>query len=244
VSPSVGRTFSEDEATEHGPVAVLISDALWDRLFGRASDVLSRTISIEGVGVPIVGVMPPGFAYPAGTDIWAAFERNGLYGTRTSHNFEVIGRLAPGVSLEQAQAEIATVTGRLHAAHADMAREGYQVRVADLRADLLDSASSAVLLLFGAVGFVLLIACANVVNLLLARSISRESQTTLRIALGASRGDITRLFVIESVTLAILGGAVGAVLTIWAGDLATGLLPASVLPPGALRADARVFAVI
>jgi len=244
VLPSVGRTFSEDEATEHGPVAVLISDALWDRLFGRAADVLSRTISIEGVGVPIVGVMPPGFAYPAGTDIWAAFERNGLYGTRTSHNFEVIGRLAPGVSLEQAQAEIATVTGRLHAAHADMAREGYQVRVADLRADLLDSSSSAVLLLFGAVGFVLLIACANVVNLLLARSISRESQTTLRIALGASRGDITRLFVIESVTLAVLGGAVGAVLTIWAGDLATGLLPASLLPPGALRADARVFAVI
>ena len=148
------------------------------------------------------------------------------------------------MSLAQAQAWIETVTGRLHAAHADMAREGYQLRVVDLRTDLLDSSSSAVLLLFAAVGFVLLIACANVVNLLLARSVSRESQTTLRIALGATRRDITRLFVLESVTLAILGGGVGAVLMVWAGDLATGLLPRSVLPPGALRADARVFAAI
>src|SRR6185436_17078819 len=211
---------------------------------GRAPDVLSRTLAIEGIGVPIVGVLPPGFSYPAGTDIWATFERNGTYGTRTSHNFEVIGRLAPGASIAQAQAEIETVNARLQETNADMASDGYGLRVADLRADLLDRSATAVLMLFAAVGFVLLIACANVVNLLLARSVSRESQTTLRIALGATRRDITRLFVIESVTLAVLGGAVGAVLTIWAGDLATGLLPASVLPPGALRADARVFAVI
>src|SRR5262249_20793331 len=159
VSPIAGRGFSAEEATEHGPVVVVISDALWGRLFGRADDVLTRTISIEGVGVPIAGVMPPGFAYPAGTDIWAAFERNGLYGTRTSHNFEVSGRLAPGVSLATAQAEIETVGGRLRAVHADMGGEGYLLRVADLRADLLATSSLAVWMLFAAVGFVLLIAC-------------------------------------------------------------------------------------
>src|SRR5262249_33511252 len=148
VAPALGRSFSPEEATENGPIAIVISDSLWERFFNRSADVLSKTLSVEGVGVPIVGVMPAGFSYPAGTDVWATFERNGSYGGATAHNFEVIGRLAPGKTLVAAQTELDLVKSRLFAADPDMAKEGYGLRVADLRGDLLATSSTAVLTLF------------------------------------------------------------------------------------------------
>jgi putative ABC transport system permease protein len=245
VSPAIGRSFSTEEATPNGPIALVISNAIWDRFFGRSADVLTRTLKVEGVSYPIVGVMPAGFNYPEEADLWVTFERQPDANTsRTAHEYEVIGRRMSDASVSTVQAEVEALTRSLHVADEPMRREGYGTRVVDFRSDLLDTSTGPVTLLLAAVACVLLIACANVINLLLARSISREAQTTLRVALGASTGAITRVFVMESLALSIAGGALGAVLMFWAGELAAGLIPATFLARGALRPDLTVFAVL
>jgi putative ABC transport system permease protein len=228
VSPALGRVFSADESSTNGPLAVIISDALWERMFARSPAVLGNAIRIEGVSHPIVGVMPRGFSYPLTADLWTTFERLGpeAYGDRTAHNFEVIARLKPGVSLAEAQNELNRVNAQLLETQESMRKEGLGVRMSDLRADLLDTSSTALLILTGAVGCVLLIACANVANLLLARAVTRESQATLRVALGATPRDLLRLFLVESVVLAVAGTALGALLVIWSSSIATRILPA------------------
>ena len=242
VTPILGRTFSTEEAVANGPVAAVISDALWERLFGRAPDVLSRAIQIESVPHPVVGVMPRGFSYPVGSDLWTTFERNGdgTYGGRTAHNFEVIARLAPNVSLNHAQAEFDRLTRGLHEIDPVMKKEGHGVRLVDLRSDLLDAGGTALLLLTAAVGCVLVIACVNVANLILARAVTREAQSTLRVALGATSRDLLRLFLVESVLLAAAGTAVGSVLVTLSAGIARGVLPSGLtsqpiqLDPGVL----------
>jgi predicted permease len=245
VEPALGRGFSTDEATPNGPPAVVISHAAWERFFGRRADVLGMALTIDGVPHPVVGVMPPRFAYPQQADLWRTFERTpNANQSRTAHEYEVIARLAPGASLKAAQAELEALTRSLHALDASMKSEGYGVRVVDFRNDLLEGSSRQVGLLLAAVGCLLLIACANVINLLLARGISRQAQTTLRLALGASDGDVTRVFVMESLVLSIAGGLLGAVLMIWAADLAAGLIPATFSHATALRPDLGVFVVL
>ena len=245
VAPAMGRAFSAEEAAPNGPVVVVISHGLWERFFGRSPDVLSRTLSIEGVGYPVVGVMPQGFSYPQNADLWVTFETDpDPNRSRTAHEYEVVGRLAPGATIGTLQAEVEAVTRSLKASDAEMRSEDYGTRVVDFRADLLDSSTRPVTLLLAAVGCLLLIACANVINLLLARSVSREAQTTLRVALGASSADITRVFVMESLALSVAGGLLGAVLMVWAGDLAEGLIPQTFLSGGALRPDMTVFSVL
>jgi len=242
VTPVVGRSFSTEEASTNGPVAAVISDALWERLFGRTPDVLSRAIHIEGVPHPVVGVMPSGFSYPVGSDLWTTFERNGPagYGGRTSHNFEVIGRLAPNVSIERAQSELEQVTRGLHEIDPGMKREGYGVRLVDLRSSLLDTGGTALLILTAAVGCVLVIACVNVANLILARAVTREAQSTLRVALGATSADLLRLFLVESVILAAAGTVVGSVLVTLSAGIVRGVLPAG-LTSEAIQPDPAVL---
>lgn len=244
VAPTMGRGFSDEEAQINGPLAVVIAHSLWERGFGRDPQILSKTIDVEGMPVPIVGVMPPGFRFPADSEIWTTFEREEDRTTRTAHNFDVFGRLAPGATLESAGAELETATRALHAIDPDMAREGLRVRVADLREDLLGGSGQTVSLLFGAVSLVLLIGCANVVNLLLARSAARQGQMTLRLAIGASRAALVRIMVVESLALSLAGGILGALLTIWTGALAEGLLPAALLSGGDLRPSPATFGVI
>ncbi len=228
VSAALGRVFSAEESSMNGPLAVVISDALWERMFARSPAVLGNTIRIEGVSHPIVGVMPRGFSYPLTADLWTTFDRLGpdAYGDRTAHNFEVIARLKPGVSMSQAQNELNRVNAQLLETHQPMRKEGFGARMSDLRTDLLDTSGTALLILTGAVGCVLLIACANVANLLLARAVTRESQATLRVALGATPRDLLRLFLVESVVLAVAGTALGALLVIWSSSIATRILPA------------------
>jgi predicted permease len=245
VTPTLGRSFSVEETRPNGPVAAVISDALWERLFARAADVLSRTILIEGVPYPIVGVMPAGFSYPLGSDLWTTFERDGpdAYGDRTSHNFEMIARLAPGATPARAQAELEQATRLLHDADSLMKQEGFTVRVSSFRDDVIGGGGNALKLLTAAVLCVLLIACVNVANLMLARSVSRESQSTLRVVLGATSGDLVRLFVIESVILAAAGAVVGALLVVWAAGIASGLLPSGLTLARGIAPDVRVIAL-
>ena len=245
VAPVLGRGFSADEASPNGPVAVVISHAAWERFFGGRGDVLSQALRIEGVPHPVIGVMPPGFAHPREADLWVTFEQNADRNeSRTAHGYEVVGRLAPDGSLASAQAEVEAVTRALHEIDASMKSEGYGVRVVEIREDLLATSSRQVTLLMAAVVCLLLIACANVVNLLLARSVSRQTQTTLRVALGASRRDVLRVFVMESLVLSIAGGLLGAVLLLWAGDLAAGLIPSTFRAGDALRPDLTVFGLL
>ncbi len=244
VNPAIGRTFSTEESRQNGPVAVVISDALWERLFARAPDVLARSILIDNVSHPIVAVMPPRFSYPLTAELWVNFERRAedFGDSRTSHNFEVIARLAPGVDRGQAQAEVDRVTAAIRARDTDMRNENYPVVVTDLRTDLLGDGRTAVFLLIAAVGCVLLIACANVANLLLARAATRQAQSTLRIALGASAADVLRLFLVESVMLAGMAAVAGGLMVFWTATLIEGLLPVGMLPPGAVMPDVRVLA--
>jgi len=245
VAPVLGRGFSNEEATPNGPAAVIISHAAWERFFGRGADVLGKALMIDGVPHPVVGVLPPLFAYPQNADLWRTFERRpNANQSRTAHEYEVLGRLAPGTSITAAQAELEALTRNLHAFDSSMKSEGYGVRVVDFRDDLLDGSSRQVGLLLAAVGCLLLIACANVVNLLLARSVSRQAQTTLRLALGASGRDVMRVFVMESLALSIAGGLLGALLMIWAADLATGLIPTTFRSAGTLKPDLVVFSVL
>ena len=244
VSPSLGRGFSADEAQVNGPIAVVISDSLWKRGFGGDPGILSRTIAIEGAPHPIVGVMPPGFAFPAQAEIWTTFEREEDRSTRTAHNLDVFARLAPGVTRESAEAELVAATRALHEVDPLLAREGYGVRAADLRADLLGGSAQTVWLLFGAVTLVLLIGCVNVVNLLLARAASRQSQMTLRLAIGASRGALVRIMLVESLALALGGAVLGSLLMIWTGALADGLLPPALLAGGTLQPGPATFAAV
>lgn len=244
VNPALGRGFSGEEAQVNGPGVVVISDALWTRGFGRDPGVLSRQLLIEGEPYPIIGVMPAGFRFPDEADLWRTFERLEDSESRTAHNYDVIGRLAPGATVESASAEIATATQALHAIDPVMASEGYRTRVVDLREELLGSSGQTVALLFGAVALVLLIGCVNVINLLLARATARQSQMTLRMAIGASRGAIVRILVMESLALAIAGGLLGALLTFWAGAFAAKLLPPALVTDGTLRPGATTFAVM
>jgi putative ABC transport system permease protein len=245
VSPALGRGFSAEESSLNGPLAVVISDALWERMFARSPTVLESSIRVEGVSYPIVGVMPRGFSYPLTADLWTTFERAGPegYGDRTAHNFEVLARLKPGVSMSQAQEELTRVNAQLFEAHEQMRNEGFGVRMSDLRTDLLDTSATALWILTGAVGCVLLIACANVANLLLARAVTRESQATLRVALGATPRDLLRLFLVESVVLSVAGTAVGALLVIWSSSIATRILPAG-LTATRIAPDPSVILVV
>jgi len=244
VAPALGRGFSDEETQVNGPVALVIAHSIWERSFGRDPGVLSRTLLVEGAPYPVVGVMPRGFSFPDDTEIWVTFERTEDLTSRTAHNYDVFGRLAPGATVASAATEIDTATRALHAIDPGMATEGYRTRVVDLREDLLGTSGQTVLLLFGAVSLVLLIGCVNVVNLLLARATTRQGQMTLRLAMGASRGAIARIVIVESLVLAVAGGLAGALLTVWAGALSEGLLPATLVPDGALRPGATTFAVM
>jgi putative ABC transport system permease protein len=240
VQPILGRTFNAQEASaKGGPHVAVIGYRFWQRAFGRDPNVLQRTLQIEGVPFAILGVMPRGFLYPGGAEIWEPLDA-GSGGDRSAHNYEVVGRIRPGLDLAGARTDMQALNRRL-AQEYPAANSGYDVALVPLREDLLGGTSKVLLLLLGAVGFVLLIACANVVNLLLARSIARQSDTILRLALGAQRGALLRPFLIESAVLALCGGLLGAAIAVASARLLAGLAPPTVLPPEALRVDGRVL---
>jgi putative ABC transport system permease protein len=239
VQPRTGRTFNDQEMLNHGPRAVIVSDGLWRRVFAGDPGKLGRRLSVEGVEYPVIGVMPAGFDFPEKAEVWLPLPSED--GTaRSAHNYSVIGRLAAGVSMERAQADMDTVAAALARDYPD-ADAGYGIAVVPLRRDLLGPTGPLLLLLLGAVSLVLLIACANVANLLFARSLARRGEATVRLALGASRRALVRPFVIESVVLSLAGGALGLALAATASRFLAGLAPARVLDPASFRIDGWVL---
>jgi putative ABC transport system permease protein len=214
VQPFLGRAFSSDQMHVGGTPAVLVSYGFWQRYLASSRDFSSRHLSLSGHVVTILGVMPAGFDYPDNTEIWFPRELFPLSTYRTGQQWSVIGRLKDGVSLATARAEATTVARRLKQRYGE-ATNMVDVRVVRLQDEIVGNARPALLVLLGAVGLLLLVACANVANLLLAQAAGRKRELAVRVALGASRGQLTGQFIAESLLLSAAGSLAGMPLAVW-----------------------------
>ena len=213
VSPSAGRTFTDEEDRPKAPPVAVLSTGYWRSHFAGDPTVVGRTVLMNGVPTTIVGIMPEGFAFPGTTTrIWIPLGIDPANpGNRQGHSIRAIGRLAPGASIETARAELRTIMSAWKARYPAI-HTGHYLFVRPMLEEVSGSIRPALVALLGATGFVLLIVCANVANLMLARGESRTREMAIRGALGAQRGRLLRLTLLESGILAIVGGALGLVL--------------------------------
>ena len=254
VRPVLGRTFTPEEAEPGGPRVALISYSLWQRRFGGARDIVGRMVTLSRERFSIIGVMPRGFGFPRGaelpaglqfgarTDVWAPLtftaEDRRNYGTM---NLSAIARLAPGVTSTAAQAELdAFATRRFKELGIPTGRLAYTI--VNLEDQAARTVRRGLLVLLGAVGFVLLIACTNVANLLIARTGAREREFAVRAALGAGRLRIVRQLVTENIVLALGGAVVGVAIAVWGSRVMLSLVPGSLPRADDVAVDARVIA--
>jgi putative ABC transport system permease protein len=222
--PAIGRDFtSADEAAGAPPVAIL-TYGLWERRYGKDPTLIGRTIRINGAPTTVIGVMPRGFIFPFNQDLWMSMVPTANSEKPESRDLIVFGRMAGGVTVKQVRAEMATIGLNLASAY-PLTNRNWLPDVQNYNeffvGQMVTSTFEAML---GAVGFVLLIACANVANLMLARSVERSREISIRIALGASRWHIIRQLLVESVILSVIGGIFGWLIARWgvrAFDLAT-----------------------
>ncbi|HUO31666.1 MAG TPA: ABC transporter permease, partial [Bryobacteraceae bacterium] len=226
VEPVVGRLFSAQEEKEGIGGAVLVSYAYWQSHFGGSTAAIGQSLRMLGKSIPIVGVMPPRFRFPDESEIWLP-EESDAGTSRSGHNYRVVGRLKPDATLEQAQAQMTAIGGRLARQYPD-SNKGKSVAVVRMRDEMVRNVRLTLYLLLGAVALVLLIGCANVANLLLAKATSRTREIAIRAAVGASRGRIVRQLFTESAVLALIAGAAGLLLAKWGSDALVALAPGNV----------------
>ncbi|PYX83066.1 MAG: ABC transporter permease [Acidobacteria bacterium] len=209
VQPIIGRVLLPDEDQPGRSNVVVLSHRFWQEHFGSNREIVGHNITVDGIAYLVAGVMPPSLRFPDFAQMWTPLAWTDQdRAVRGNHNYLVIARLRPGVDLKQAQAEMNTISGRLQQQYpAD--DKGWGAVVLPLHSDLVSDVRPALLVLLGAVGFILLIACVNVTNLSLARIFSRHKEIAIRTALGASSARIVRQILAESVVLALLGGALG-----------------------------------
>ncbi|PYV23021.1 MAG: ABC transporter permease, partial [Acidobacteria bacterium] len=253
VEPVLGRTFSAGEDQLGQDRVVLLSYGLWQRRFNADRSIAGKSITIDGRGCTVIGVMPPGFRFPGDTgtilniftappaQLWVPLALTpGAWRQRSAHYLQVIARLRRGVTLGQAQAEMNSIEQQLVR---EYPRDyiGSDVKLVPLRVQVVGSFRSALLVLFGAVAFVLLIGCANVANLLLARATSRQREVAIRSALGATRLRLIRQLVTESLALALAGGALGVLVATWGINLLKLIVPDNFPRAGDIRIDASVL---
>ncbi|PYR10627.1 MAG: permease [Acidobacteria bacterium] len=251
VAPAIGRSFGEADERPGAPRVAVLSDGSWRMRFAGRSDVIGRTVHFNGEATTIIGVMPPEVAYPERAEVWVPphwrVPDDPLLGPaqdpsteRTHSYFFVVGRLKPGVSMAAAQADMDAVALGLER---DFPNDNQNagVNLVSLRSDLVADVRPMVMLLFAAVGLVLMIATANVSGLLVARASARHQEIALRMALGATRGRILVQLLTESVLLASLGGAFGVLLAMWLVGLLVALSPSSLTIAGDIRIDVPVL---
>jgi putative ABC transport system permease protein len=249
-SPILGRSFlPEEDLPNRAPVAI-ISHSLWQRRFAADPNVIGKTMTLTGQNVMVVGVMPQGFQFPGGAnmipglqfaldnDVWMPLaltdEDKQIQGTM---NLAVIGRLKPGVSSSQAETELRTLQQNL-----PLGTIGYTLNVVPLHQQMVGKIRKLLLVLLATVAFVLLIACANIANLLLVRATSRQKETAIRAALGAGRLRLIRQLLTESLLLSLTGGALGLLLAVWGNSLLISLIPADVPRIHEINVDGRILA--
>jgi len=215
VNPILGRTFTSEETLPGRFRVAVLSHSIWQSRFGSDPNVSGRTIQLNGAAYTIIGVMPVGFSYPDRAELWRPLPIDPARLDPGPHYLKVIGRLKPGVALAQAQADMSTIAARLSQQNREK-NAGHGVKLERLANVVIGDIGLALYVLLGAVGFVLLIACANLANLMLARVGAQQKEIAVRTALGASRLRIVRQLLIESIILAIGGGVIGLLLAIWA----------------------------
>jgi putative ABC transport system permease protein len=241
VSPVLGRGFSLDNEEPGQEQVTVLSYALWQKRFGGDPAIVNKTIALDGKSYEVVGVMGQDVTFPQVVDLWIpmTFEDPDMK-QRKAHFLRPYGRLKAGVTLAQAQADTDLIAAQLEQQF-PQSNTGWNLRLIPLREQLVGSSRTTLFILFGAVGFVLLIACANVANLLLVRAAARQKEIALRTALGASRWRIVRQMITESLLLAICGGALGAVLAAWGVQLLVKLSEGSIPPTAKVNIDAKVL---
>jgi predicted permease len=242
VKPLAGRIFFPQDGKQGAPPVALVSEDLWRGRFGADPNIIGTSINLDLRPFTVIGIMPGAFRTPFFTkqEVWIPLVQDPVFSTfmpnRGLHLLPVIGRLKPGVSVAQAQAEMDAISGRL-AAEFPAENNGWTVRLVPLQKEIVGDVRTALLVLLGAVGLVLLIACANIANLLLTRATSRSKEIAVRTALGAGRARIIRQLLSETAVLGLLGGAVGIALAYWGVKALSSLLPSSLPQMNPIRVD-------
>jgi putative ABC transport system permease protein len=244
VAPRAGRAFTDDDMRPSARKVAILGYDLWQRAFGGDRGIVSRQIMLEGEPYEVVGVMPRGYDFPDGSDAWIPLQLEDYAyadNQRGAHYLSAVGRLRPGVTPQQASSDLDGI-------EQDLARrfpskiEGYTVAAVPLLTSMVESVQRPLLVLFGAVAFVLLIACVNVSNLLLARATTRTGEIAVRSALGAGRGRLVRQLLAESAVLSLAGGAVGLLLASWGVKALMAAAPADLPRAANVHMDAAILA--
>jgi putative ABC transport system permease protein len=239
VEPLRGRAFAPEEQNLHGAPAVVVSYGYWQRYLGGATDLSKFHLTMEGAVYPVAGVMPAGFDFPAGVAAWIPREAD-TNSSRTAHNWQVLGRVRDGVTVAQARANLSTIARRIkdqYGKDADL-NDAAVVPLADA---MVGDVRTALLTLLGAVGLLLLVACANVAGLLLARTSARRKELAVRRALGASRGRLIQQFLAESLALSLAGGVLGILIAASAVRILRAILPANLPRQQGIAINASVL---
>jgi len=226
IQPILGRDFSAGDAKKGAGRATLVSYGYWKQYLGSSPDLSQSHLKIDGAVFSVIGVLPAGFRFPTDVDLWLPADLDGENPSRTSHNYYAVGRLRDGVTVELANQDISAIARRIHDTSSEqgdyLLRDGI---VLPLQDSITGKARSALLVLFGAVAFLLLVACANVANLSLAQASMRERELAIRGALGAARGRLIRQFLTEAFLLSLVGGGLGVLGAFWGVAGLVGLAP-------------------
>ncbi|HEX6730434.1 MAG TPA: ABC transporter permease [Pyrinomonadaceae bacterium] len=250
-APQFGRTFLPEEDREGASNVVILGHALWKNRFGSDSGIIGRSLTLNNQNYTVVGVMSSGFQFPVGfgymgkvlndpIDLYVPLAATSDESRRGNYSFFALGRLRPGVSIDQARAEMTTIESRLEQQYPD-GNTGIGISLIPTQEQTVKEIRPALLVLLGAVAFLLLIACANIANLLLARAASRQKEMAIRSALGASRQRILRQLLTESLLLSLVGGIVGLLLAIWSTKAVMALAPDNIPRLNEVGFDTRIF---
>ncbi|HVG32956.1 MAG TPA: ABC transporter permease [Pyrinomonadaceae bacterium] len=254
VAPLIGRSPVAEDLQQRDGRVVVLSHGLWQRRFGSDTNVAGRSLRLDEKSYTIIGVMPSGFSFPAKAEFWipgsqgsavppslaAQFPKSDLANERDIHIFAVVGRLRPNVTLSQAQAEMSTISQRLASTYPET-NDGLGTNVIPLHQQVVGGVRPILFILLGAVALVLLIACTNVANLLLARATQRERELAIRLALGAGRFRLIRQMLTESLLLSLTGGIIGLLVAMWGVDLFVGLSPGDIPRLNEVGLDVRLL---
>jgi putative ABC transport system permease protein len=249
--PQFGRVFLPEEDKEGASKVVILSHALWKNRLGSDAGIVGRSLSLDNQSYTVVGVMSADFQFPVGfgymgkvlndpIDLYVPLAASGVESRRGNYSFFALGRLKAGITIDQARADMTTIERRLEQQYPD-GNTGIGISLIPTQEQTVKEIRPALLVLLGAVAFLLLIACANVANLLLARAASRQKEMAIRSALGASRLRILRLLLTESLVLSLVGGVVGLLLAVWGTNALMALAPDNIPRLNEVGVDARVF---